>query len=250
MDHAAALITKDLQKSWGTKTAVDGISLTIARGTFYALLGPNGAGKTTFLRLVTGTLRPEKGTINILGHDIATSPAAAKQEIGYLADDPQLYAKLYPLEYLELIAALWSVPSELANSRAESLLKSFTLWEARTTLIETFSRGMKQKLALVGALLHAPKILILDEPLTGLDAEAARHMKDVLLQYVRDGNTVILTTHILEVAERLAQRIGIIANGKLVAEGTLEELRANSGEKGNLEEVFLSLVRTESHQHT
>jgi ABC-2 type transport system ATP-binding protein len=239
-----AIATNNLSKRWGNKIAVDGISLSIQKGVFYALLGPNGAGKTTFLRMITGTLRQDSGKIQILEHDLNQSPASAKQEMGFLADDPQLYAKLYPLEYLELVAALWKVPSDVARQKSEELLKSFNLWEAATSLIETFSRGMKQKLALVGALLHAPKILILDEPLTGLDAEASRHMKDVLLQYVKEGNTVILTTHIMEVAERLAEKIGIISNGKLLAEGSLEELRTRTGCSGTLEEVFLSLVKT------
>lgn len=247
MTNAPALTTSQLEKRFGSKVAVGGISINIPRGIFYALLGPNGAGKTTFLRMVTGTLRADKGSISILGYDISNEPAKAKQEIGYLADDPQLYAKLYPLEYLDLVAALWSVPPEVASAKAEELLKSFGLWETRGSFIETYSRGMKQKLALIGALVHSPKILILDEPLTGLDAEAARYMKDVLIRFVKEGNTVILTTHILEVAERLAERIGIISNGKLVAEGSLEDLRANSGETGDLEKVFLSLVRAE-HQ--
>jgi ABC-2 type transport system ATP-binding protein len=239
---ATALELKGLRKSFAVP-AVDDISLTIQAGEFYALLGPNGAGKTTTLRMVAGLLRPDAGEIRVFGIDSLTDPIAAKRLVAWVPDEPMLYDKLTPLEYLEFVAGLWSVPSRIAVARAEELLRWLDLWDDRNQRCEGFSRGMKQKAALAGALIHDPKLLILDEPLTGLDAAVARQVKDLLVSRVRDGATVILTTHILEVAERLAERIGIIHKGKLLAEGTLEELRSRSGLLGSsLEDVFLELT--------
>jgi len=241
-DTLAALRLTGLRKHFG-RPAVDGLDLTVRRGEFYALLGPNGAGKTTTLRLVTGLLAPDAGSIEVLGIDLASAPAAAKAKMAYLPDEPMLYGKLKPFEYLEFVAGLWGVRAEEAEPRARELLDWLGLSPHAHELTEGFSRGMKQKLALAGALIHAPELLILDEPLTGLDAAAARQVKDLLLAHVAKGGTVILTTHILEVAERLAQRIGIISAGRLTAEGTLDELRART-QGGSLEDVFLQLTAT------
>jgi ABC-2 type transport system ATP-binding protein len=235
-----ALALSGLSKSFG-RPAVDGLDLTVARGEFYALLGPNGAGKTTTLRMVAGLLAPDAGRIEVLGIDLAADPAAAKRKLAYLPDDPMLYGKLKPVEYLEFVAGLWGVDGKAAAPRARELLEWLDLGQHAHELTEGFSRGMKQKLALAGALIHEPELLILDEPLTGLDAGAARQVKDLLLSHVAKGGTVILTTHILEVAERLAQRIGIIQHGRLIAEGTLDQLReATPG--ATLEEMFLRLT--------
>ena len=241
-DTRPALRLAGLRKDFG-RPAVDGLDLVVRRGEFYALLGPNGAGKTTTLRLVTGLLAPDAGSIEVLGIDLAGAPAAAKARIAYLPDEPMLYGKLKPFEYLEFVAGLWGVRAEAAEARARELLDWLDLSPHAHELTEGFSRGMKQKLALAGALVHDPELLILDEPLTGLDAAAARQVKDLLLAHVAKGGTVILTTHILEVAERLAQRIGIIRQGRLIAEGTLEELRART-RGGSLEDVFLQLTAT------
>jgi len=241
-DTLAALRLTGLRKHFG-RPAVDGLDLTVRRGEFYALLGPNGAGKTTTLRLVTGLLAPDAGSIEVLGIDLASAPAAAKSKMAYLPDEPMLYGKLKPFEYLEFVAGLWGVRAEEAEPGARELLDWLGLSPHAHELTEGFSRGMKQKLALAGALIHAPELLILDEPLTGLDAAAARQVKDLLLAHVAQGGTVILTTHILEVAERLAQRIGIISAGRLTAEGTLDELRART-QGGSLEDVFLQLTAT------
>lgn len=241
-DILAALRLTGLRKHFG-RPAVDGLDLTVRRGEFYALLGPNGAGKTTTLRLVSGLLAPDAGSIEVLGIDLASAPAAAKSKMAYLPDEPMLYGKLKPFEYLEFVAGLWGVRAEEAEPRARELLDWLGLSPHAHELTEGFSRGMKQKLALAGALIHAPELLILDEPLTGLDAAAARQVKDLLLAHVAKGGTVILTTHILEVAERLAQRIGIISAGRLTAEGTLDELRART-QGGSLEDVFLQLTAT------
>jgi len=235
-----ALQLRSLRKAFG-RPAVDGIDLSVRRGELYALLGPNGAGKTTTLRMVTGLLAPDAGRIDVLGIDLASNPGAAKQKMAYLPDDPLLYGKLKPTEYLEFVAGLWGIAAEQAEPRARELLDWLDLTRHAHELTEGFSRGMKQKLALAGALIHEPELLILDEPLTGLDAAAARQVKDLLLSHVAQGGTVILTTHILEVAERLAQRIGIIRQGRLIAEGTLAELRERTL-GGSLEEVFLQLT--------
>ena len=239
---APALRLHGLHKGFG-RPAVDGLDLTVRRGELYALLGPNGAGKTTTLRLITGLLAPDAGTIDVLGVDMLTAPAAAKMKMAYLPDEPLLYAKLKPYEYLEFVAGLWGVRAEVAAPRARELLDWLDLSQHAHELTEGFSRGMKQKLALAGALIHQPELLILDEPLTGLDAAAARQVKDLLLSHVAAGGSVILTTHILEVAERLARRIGIIRAGQLIAEGTLDQLRQRT-QGGSLEDVFLQLTAT------
>ena len=242
MANTPALALTGLSKHFG-RPAVDGLDLTVARGEFYALLGPNGAGKTTTLRMVAGLLAPDAGRIEVLGIDLAVDPAAAKRRIAYLPDDPMLYGKLKPTEYLEFVAGLWGIGAKAAEPRARELLAWLDLEKHAHELTEGFSRGMKQKLALAGALIHEPELLILDEPLTGLDAGAARQVKDLLLSHVAKGGTVILTTHILEVAERLAQRIGIIQHGRLIAQGTLDELRV-AAPGATLEDTFLRLTGT------
>jgi ABC-2 type transport system ATP-binding protein len=243
-----ALEIKGLIKHFGGKYAVDNLDLTIPQGEFHALLGPNGAGKTTTLRIVAGLLKADAGSAAILGHDIATDAIAAKRLLAFLPDDPLLYGKLKPLEYLEFVAGLWSIDGDTAAPLAEELLKWLDLWNNTNELIEGFSRGMRQKLALAGALIHDPQVLILDEPLTGLDAAAARQVKDLLIARVKKGNTIVLTTHILEMAERLAERISIIQKGRIIAQGSLDELRAlaasqpGAGEGATLEDVFLGLT--------
>lgn len=239
-----ALKLTGLCKNFG-RPAVENLHLEIKRGELYALLGPNGAGKTTTLRMVAGLLAPDIGKIEILGIDLQTDPAAAKQKLAYLPDDPMLYDKLKPMEYLEFVAGLWGMPAERAEQRAIELLDWLDLSKHAHELTEGFSRGMKQKLALAGALIHEPELIILDEPLTGLDVAAGRQVKDVLLAHVARGGTVILTTHILDVAERLAERIGIIQHGKLIVEGSLEELRQRSQQGAkSLEDLFLELTET------
>lgn len=241
---APALALEGVRKTFGTKTAVDGMSLSVKPGELYALLGPNGAGKTTTLRMVAGLMRPDAGSIRVFGIDALADPIAAKRITAWLPDEPMLYDKLTPMEYLEFVAGLWGVPPPIAQARALDLLEVLELSAHRGRRSEGFSRGMKQKLALAGALIHEPKLIMLDEPLTGIDAGAARQVKDLLMARVAAGATIILTTHILEVAERLADRIGIVAQGRLAAEGTLVELRAMAGRgEATLEEVFLSVTR-------
>jgi ABC-2 type transport system ATP-binding protein len=237
-----ALAISGLTKSFD-RPAVDALDLTVETGRFYALLGPNGAGKTTTLRMVAGLIRPDSGSVRICGIDALADPVAAKRLVAWVSDEPMTYDKLTPLEYLEFVAGLWSMEAGPAEAGAHELVGRLGLAREANRRCEGLSKGMRQKVALAGALIHEPRLIILDEPLTGLDAAAARVVKDVLLERVRAGATVIMTTHILEVAERMAERIGVIARGRLVAEGTLEELRQLRGRAGSsLEDVFLDLI--------
>ncbi|MCW3846237.1 ABC transporter ATP-binding protein [Sphingomonas sp. LB-2] len=225
------------------KPVITGLDLDVASGQLYALLGPNGAGKTTTLRMAVGLTEPDRGEIEIYGIDALRDPLATMAITAWLPDEPMLYDKLTPSEYLGFVAGLWRIPPKQAAPKAEELLRWLELWDVRDTRCEGFSRGMKQKVALAGALIHDPRLLILDEPLTGLDAAMARSVKDALRAAVDQGKTVIVTTHILEVAERLADRIGIIAGGRLLAEGTLAELRELAGgEDETLEDTFIRLT--------
>ena len=237
-----ALALRGVSKSFD-RPAVDALDLTIYGGEFYVLVGPNGAGKTTTLRMVVGLLKPDAGSISIGGVDALSNPVAAKQITAWLSDEPMIYDKLTPYEYLEFVAGLWRIDPAVAQARARELIGWLGLEPHAYERCEGFSRGMRQKVALAGALVHDPKLIILDEPLTGLDAGTARQVKDVLRGRVREGGTVIMTTHILEVAERMADRIGVIARGRLIAEGTLDDLRRQTGETAtSLEDTFLTLV--------
>ncbi|MGK7913713.1 MAG: ABC transporter ATP-binding protein [Synechococcus sp.] len=239
-----ALNIQDLCKSYGDKQAVDRLNLKVKRGEFYALLGSNGAGKTTTLRMIAGLLEPDSGDAAIAGHSITETPMAAKQALAYVPDEPLLYAKLRPMEYLEFVAGLWSIPPDVAQPQAYELLERMELWDARDKFCESFSRGMKQKLMLAAAFIHSPTLMILDEPLLGLDASAARLVKDMIAEFIRKGNSVVMTTHIMEIAERIASRIGIIRDGRLLAEGSLDELAQKAGTTdGTLESIFISLTR-------
>ena len=242
----SALEVRGLTKRFD-RPAVDTLDLTIRSGEFYALVGPNGAGKTTTLRMVAGLLRPDAGTVAVFGIDALADPVAAKQLMAWVSDEPMIYDKLTPLEYLEFVAGLWGIDPALSEPAAYSLLISLGLEPHLNERCEGFSKGMRQKVALAGALVHDPRLIILDEPLTGLDAVSARHVKGLLGDRVRAGCTVIMTTHILEVAERMADRIGVIAAGRLVAEGTLAELRQQNGhDDTSLEELFIALVDVEA----
>src|ERR1700730_7268707 len=225
------------------RPAVNGFDLAVRNGEFYALLGPNGAGKTTILRMVAGLLRPDAGAIRIFGVDALADPVAAKQVVAWVSDEPMIYDKLTPFEYLEFVAGLWGVDAATAQTRAHDLLGWLGLTDHAHERCEGFSKGMRQKVALAGALVHDPRLIVLDEPLTGLDAASARQVKAVLRERVEGGGTVIMTTHILEVAERMADRIGVIAGGRLIAHGTLDELRAQAGKATtSLEDTFLTLI--------
>jgi ABC-2 type transport system ATP-binding protein len=221
---ALALEIRGLAKSF-ERPAVDRLDLSVIAGEFYTLLGPNGAGKTTTLRMVTGLLRPDAGSIKIFGIDALADPIGARRIMAWVSDEPMIYEKLTPLEYLDFVAGLWGVDGTVAAARAHDLLRLLGLTQNAEERCERLSKGMRQKVALAGALIHEPKLIILDEPFTGLDAGSSRVVKEVLRQRVQDGCSVIMTTHILEVAERMADRIGVMANGALIADGTLDELR-------------------------
>jgi len=239
---SSALELRGLTKRFD-RLAVDSLDLTVHAGEFYALVGPNGAGKTTTLRMVAGLLRPDAGAVSIFGIDALADPVAAKQVMAWVSDEPMIYDKLTPLEYLEFVAGLWGIAPSVSEPAAQVLLGSLGLEPHRHERCEGFSKGMRQKVALAGALIHDPRLIILDEPLTGLDAVSARHVKGLLTERVRAGCTIIMTTHILEVAERMADRIGVIASGRLVAEGTLAELRQQNGHSDtSLEDLFIALV--------
>lgn len=241
-DTPFALEVRGLRKSF-ERPAVDGLDLTVRAGEFYTLLGPNGAGKTTTLRLVTGLLKPDRGSILVYGIDALADPIAARRIMAWVSDEPMVYDKLTPMEYLGFVAGLWAVDNGLAEARACDLLSWLGLAPHAEQRCEQLSKGMRQKVALAGALVHEPKLIMLDEPFTGLDAGSARVVKQVLRQRVHAGCSVIMTTHILEVAERMADRIGVMANGRLIADGTLDELRAQAGSgHASLEDTFLTLV--------
>src|SRR3974390_2808525 len=226
--HPVALALRGVSKRFD-RPAVDALDLTVYGGEFYALVGPNGASKTTTLRMVVVLRLPDAGCICIDGIDALSAPVAAKQITAWLSDEPMIYEKLTPYEYLEFVAGLWRIEPATAEARARDLISWLGLGPHAHQRCEGFSKGMRQKVALAGALVHEPRIIILDEPFTGLDAGSARQVKTVLREHVADGGTVIMTTHILEVAERMADRIGVIARGRLIAEGTLDELRLQVG---------------------
>src|ERR1700758_402160 len=245
-EQPSALQVRGLTKRFD-RLAVDALHLTVRSGEFYALVGPNGAGKTTTLRMVAGLLRPDAGSVAVFGIDALTDAVAAKQMMAWVSGEPMIYDKLTPLEYLEFVAGLWGIEPKVSQGRAHDLLISLGLEAHLNERCEGFSKGMRQKVALAGALVHEPRLIILDEPLTGLDALSARHVKNLLGDRVRAGCTVIMTTHILEVAERMAVRIGVISAGRLVAEGTLAELRQLNGHGDHsLEELFIALVDPEA----
>ena len=239
-----ALEVRGLTKSF-EKPAVDGLDLSVRTGEFYTLLGPNGAGKTTTLRMITGLLKPDRGSIAVFGIDALADPVAAKQITAWPSEEPMIYDKLTPMEYLEFVAGLWSVDSRLAAARARELIGWLGLETHANDRCEALSRGMRQKVALAGALLHEPRLIILDEPFTGLDAGSARLVRSVLRERVHAGCSVIMTTHILDVAERMADRIGVMVAGRFLAEGNLDDLRRQAGAgDGDLEDTFLTLLET------
>jgi ABC-2 type transport system ATP-binding protein len=227
-------------KRYGRFTAVQPLDLHVKTGELYGFLGPNGAGKTTTIRMVTGVLRPNEGSIFIGGHDMLRDPVSAKRHIGYIPDRPSLYEKLTGSEFLRFVSGLWGRDGAEADKRAGELLELFDLSAWRDTLIESYSHGMRQKLLIASALVHKPDVIIVDEPMIGLDPRAARMIKDLLRAFADQGGTVFLSTHTLEVAEALCDRIAILHQGAIRASGTMDELRseAAAGAVG-LEEIFL-----------
>lgn len=235
------IVAEDLSKRYGATLAVDGLSLVVD-GELFVFLGPNGAGKTTTIKLMTGLLRPDRGRVRINGFDVATQPLEAKSCLGLVPERPYVYPKLTGREFLFFMADLYRVDRATALRRFEHLVELFDLASHIDRLIETYSHGMKQKIALSGALIHDPKVLFLDEPTVGLDPKSARNLKNLLKGLVQRGVTVFMSTHILEIAESMCDRVGIIDKGKLIALGTMAELRASSSRHQSLEDIFLELT--------
>lgn len=239
------ILTENLTKRFGEFTALDGLNLDIAQGEFFAFLGPNGAGKTTTIKLLTGLLKPSAGRAVVGGFDIQAEPIEARKRIAYVPDLPFLYDKLQPMEFMALVGELYGMAAADIERISNELFSLFRLDETRDRLVENLSHGTRQRLVIASALLHDPKVIIIDEPMVGLDPRSARVVKDVLKQRSREGMTIFLSTHILHIAEELADRIGILNAGKLIAVGSMEELRERSGTMGALEETFLKLTREE-----
>jgi len=232
-----------LSKRYGEKIAVKDVSFEVNRGEVFGFLGPNGAGKTTTIKIMVGLLKPSSGGVRVAGYDIVTQPIQAKAASGYVPDTPNLYAKLTGRELLSFVGELYNLEHDQVGRRTDELLRMFDLTEAADNTIDSYSHGMQQKMALAAALMHDPKVLVLDEPTVGLDPKSARLIKDILRQMAERGAAVFLSTHILEIAERMCDRIGIINQGELIAVGTMEELRrlGQTGET-SLEDIFLSLT--------
>ena len=237
-----AVQTTGLTRDFGSFRAVDGIDLVVPAGSFYGFLGPNGAGKSTTIKCLTGLIRPTAGSIAILGTDPLIDPVSVKRRIGVVPEDLALFDRLTAQETLSFVAQVHGIDTVTARQRSADLLDVMELKAAGTTLVTDFSHGMRKKLSLAAALLPAPKLLFLDEPFEGIDAVASRQIKDLLLSFVARGGTIFLTSHILEIVERLSTHIGVIANGKMVAQGRIEELRAGGGGGKSLEELFIGLV--------
>lgn len=234
--------TINLSKNYGDLTAVDDLNLRV-NNELFVFLGPNGAGKTTTIKMMTGLLKPSSGTIKLQGFDIQSQPLKAKKVIGLVPDTPTLYEKLSAREFINFMGTLYGVDRITLDKRLNSLIELFDLEERVDDLIQSFSHGMKQKCALAGALIHDPQILFLDEPTVGLDPKSAKNLKDLLRGLVKTGTTVFMSTHILEIAESMCDRIGIIHQGKLIACGTMNELRKLSQQQDQtLEEIFLELT--------
>lgn len=233
---------QNLKKNYGNKEAVKSINLEIKKGELFTLLGANGAGKTTTLKMLVGLLKPTSGNITINGIDALKMPIKAKNFISYVPDVPYVYDKLTPWELVRFVGKLYDLEPNEIKSRGEELLKFFKIWETRNSLIEEFSHGMRQKAILTASLLHKPKVFILDEPMVGLDPISMHKFKSYLKNEVREGMTVLFSTHTLSTAEELADRIGIINRGELIALGTLEELKEKYHSKENLENMFMKLV--------
>jgi ABC-2 type transport system ATP-binding protein len=237
--------TEHLTKRYGGLVAVNDLNLDIPQGQFFAFLGPNGAGKTTTIKLLAGLLKPTSGRAFIGGYDIQSDPVEARKIISYVPDMPFLYDKLEPMEFMLFVGQLYGMEhAELARA-SDELFDVFGLDEVRTQPIEDLSLGTRQRLVIASALLHKPKVIIIDEPMAGFDPRSARVVKNVLKKRSRAGVTVFLSTHILHIAEELADQVGILNRGKLIAVGTIDELRELSGEQGELEDTFLALTRGE-----
>jgi ABC-2 type transport system ATP-binding protein len=237
----------ELTKRYGKFTAVDGIDLVVPPGELFGLLGPNGAGKTTTIRMIAGILRPTSGTVLVGGIDMQARPLEAKARLGYIPDRPFVYDKLTGGEFLRFAAALYGLQGPAVERRMDELLELFELTPWKTELTEAYSHGMRQKLIIAGALVHRPEVIVVDEPMIGLDPRSARLLKELLREFVSRGGTVLMSTHTMEIAEVMCDRIAIVYRGRVAAQGTMAELRQQTSSEGmSLEDLFLKL--TGGHQ--
>ena len=241
-ENIPLISTHHLVKKFGEKTAVEDVSFEVFEGEIFGFLGPNGAGKTTTIKMIVGLLQPSSGHVKVGGFDVQTQPLQAKAASGYVPDEPNLYAKLTARELLRFVGDLYGLQRQQVERRIEELLRLFDLSEAGDDTIDSYSHGMQQKTSLAAALMHDPKVLVLDEPTVGLDPRSARLIKDILKQMAERGSAIFLSTHILEIAERMCDRIGIINRGKLIAAGSMDDLRKMSQGETSLEDIFLNLT--------
>jgi len=240
--------TEHLTKKFGALSAVSDLNLDIKQGEFFAFLGPNGAGKTTTIKMLTGLIKPTSGRAAVAGYDIQADPIPARKRISYVPDFPFLYDKLEPVEFMHFVGGLYAMPIAEITRGTKSLFELFNLNGIRGKTIESLSHGTRQRLVIAAALLHDPEVLIIDEPTVGLDPRSTRTVKDMLKERSHNGVTIFLSTHTLDIAEELADRIGIMHRGRLIASGTMEQLRQASGQLGALEDAFLTLTREEEQE--
>ncbi len=240
-----AIIIDNLTKSYGALRAVDAVSLHVKPGEVFAFLGPNGAGKTTTIKTITGLLTPDCGTITVCGHPMATESQAAKAKLAYVPDQPFLYGKLTAREFMGFVAKMYSIDPATAARRSETYMEALAVSPFADQLAEGYSHGMKQRVVLAAALLHEPQVLVVDEPMVGLDPRTVRSVKELFGNLAKDGRTVFMSTHTLDVAEAIADRIAIIHHGRIIACGTLAELRAKATQEYRLEDIFLVLTSSQ-----
>lgn len=237
---------KNVTKFFGSDfKAVDRLSLNIEEGYVYGFLGPNGAGKTTTLKMITGILKPDMGNIVINGLDIVKEPTLTKKQFGFVSDNPDLFVKLKGIEYLNFVGSVYDVEGNKLKENIERYSKMFEMDKVLNNKIESYSHGMRQKIAVIGALIHEPKVWILDEPLTGLDPKSSFTLKEMMREHASKGNVVLFSTHVLEVAEKLCDKVAIISNGKLLFNGTIDDMKSQVGQDESLEQMFLELVDNE-----
>lgn len=238
---------KNLTKHYGNLTAVSGLNLDIPAGECFGFLGPNGAGKTTTIKLLAGLLKPNEGTIEISGYDIQKDPQKVKGIIGYIPDKPFIYEKLTGGEFLDFVAELYQVNGNFVREKREELLNLFAIKDFENELVEAYSHGMRQKLVITAALIHNPKVIIVDEPMVGLDPKGMRQVKEIFKQLTKSGVTIFMSTHTMSVAQEMCHRIGIINKGKLIALGNMNDLQKQAQVSSGLEDVFLQLTSSETH---
>jgi len=237
-----AIVLAGVQKSYGRTLAVRNLSLEIPRGELFAFLGPNGAGKTTTIKMIVGLLRPDEGYVQVCGHAIGSNGVAAKARLAYVPDQPFIYDKLTGREFLYFVAEMFGIPTQQRDRKLNTLIRRLDIGEFLDHLTESYSHGMKQKVVLAAALLHEPAVLVIDEPMVGLDPRTVRSVKNLFTEHTKSGGTIFMSTHTLEIAETLADRIGIIHRGELIALGTLDQLKTQARREHSLEDVFLQLT--------